>query len=460
MIKKSEITLLRRQHHEPTAMTGRPCHKLSYGLLGFAQLLLAILTGTTQAVEPVITVTLFDGDSLTGRLVSLDSNQLKIDSPDSTLTEPDLKTEQAIDIGDIRRILLDTEGAANGQALVGLIDGSQIRGGVTSVTDSEAQLLVSGAGLTLETERLHWIAWPGAQDLTTMPQWLTELPSPAGGDLVVIRRSQGWQFIECAITEITADDVVVLLDGETIPVKRTKLAGICWLRSEILPGVIPEPAPRDILLGLHGGNLRCRSISRPNTQSDWNIELKGIAGDSSKISLNASAIQNIDYAFGRQIDLTRRPPLSSSAEPYFSDLATDTTLRSYFNPRVVSQPKRDDKTTDLVPGILIRPRTEITWGLPPDSRRLVARLLSANTDSVSSSIVVIEVDGQERLRTTIGGDTFPEGRRGLPVDLDLRGGKKLRLLVDFAKASSVATTSTAVPQPGGPVLIEAPTIER
>ena len=450
-----------QKHHRPTEMTDSLRWQIGRGILGFFSTLLVMLAGNGSAAESTVAVTLSDGEVLTGQLVSLDPNQLVLDSSGSTQTTAAPIEEQAIGIDRVRQILLKSNTALEGQAIVGLIDGSRIEGDVTGITDSKARLVVAGAELTLETERLHWIAWPNAQELAKAADWLTELPVPAGADLVVIRRKQGWQFIECAITKVTAENVIVLLDGETIPVKRTKLAGICWLRGEMPPGITPEPAPRDILLGLHGGSLRCRSISRATSQSsEWNIELEAIAGNTSKVKLASAAVRSIDYSFGRQIDLTRRPPLSSSSNPYFSALANDTTLHSYFSPRVVTQPERSNENTDSVPGLLVRPRTEMIWGLPPDSRRLLARILPGNTASVSVSVILIEVDGQERLRATIGSDTFTDGRLGLPVDLDIRGGRKLRVLVDFEKGFSATAMPTAIPLLGGPVLIQAPTIER
>jgi hypothetical protein len=88
------------------------------------------------------------------------------------------------------------------------------------------------------------------------------------------------------------------------------------------------------------------------------------------------------------------------------------------------------------------------------------RLLPANTTAISPAVIQIEVDGEERLQATIGRATTTDGHPGLPVNLDIHGGRKLRLLVDFAKPASADAVSTAVPLLGGPVLIQAPTIER
>ena len=464
MIAATRVPRPTRQHHRPTATTGRRTGRhivcLDCCRLGLLPALLLVLAGVAPAAETSVVVTLSTGGSLTGQLVSLDSKQLQLDAAGNDQAESASPERQAIDIGGVRRIVMKPQAASEGQAVVGLSDGSRIAGDVTSITAAEARLVVAGAGLTLATERLHWIAWPDPQSLTPAADWLADLPTPAGGDLVVIRRDQGWQFIECAISEITAEEVVVLLEGETIPVKRTKLAGLCWLRSETKPGATPEPAVNDILLGLPGGSLRCRRISRPASQADWTIELGTLAGKAATVSLPAIAVHSIDYAFGRQIDLTSRPPLSTSVEPYFTDLADDDTLRSYFHPRVVTQPVSDRDQADSVPGLLVRPRTEIIWGLPPDSRRLQMRLLPANTAAISPAVIRIDVDGEERLQATIGRATTTDGHPGLPVNLDIHGGRKLRLLVDFAKPASADAVSTAVPLLGGPVLIQAPTIER
>lgn len=418
-------------------------------------LLVASISGVGRAADS-LTVALTTGDTRTGQFGSLDADGLVLAaSPD---TAP---TEIAIDLATVRQITLQEAAPPAVGSLIGLTDGSQLTATSIEVAGAEATLSLATGSLGLPADGLHWIAWSADGETLPTTDWLTDLPSPAAGDIVVIRRDEGWQFIECAITAITAAEVVVLLEGESIPVSRTKLAGLCWLRAGTRPGVEPEPAPQDILLRLLGGRLRCRGITRATPEADWTLSLAATTAPV-KVTLPAAEVLNIDYAFGRQIDLTRRSPASTSVEPYFGSLADDAVLRRYFAPRAVTSTSQTDNLAEELPALLLRPRTDLVWTLPPGSRVFRAQVLPARPAASTPTSVLFEVDGVEHFRREIGGagltvDTPPAEE----VTLDVRGGRQLRLIVDFAtRPAGDPATATPTALLGGPILLQAPTIER
>ena len=419
-------------------------------------LVVAGASGVGRAAD-TLSVALTSGDIRTGQFASLDAERLVLAaSPDTAATE------LAIDLATVRRITLQEAAPAAGGSLIGLTDGSQLTATSIEVTAAEATVSLATGSLALPADGLHWIAWSADDETPPTTDWLAELPNPAAGDIVVIRRDEGWQFIECAITAITATEVVVLLEGESIPVSRTKLAGLCWLRDGTRPGVEPEPAAQDILLGLPGGRLRCRGIARATPEADWTLTLAATTTAPVKATLPAAEVLSIDYAFGRQIDLTRRSPASTAVEPYFGSLADDAVLRRYFAPRAVTSTSQTGDQAEELPALLLRPRTDLVWTLPPGSRVFRAQLLPAKPAASTPTLVLIEVDGVEQVRREIGG-------AGLGVDtpateavmLDVRGGRQLRLVVDFAtRPAGDAAAATPTALLGGPILLQAPTIER
>ena len=59
--------------------------------------------------------------------------------------------------------------------------------------------------------------------------WLEAVPDGVTSDLVVVGKADGFEFVECAITAVSAETVTVILDEETIPVRRSKVVGLRWL---------------------------------------------------------------------------------------------------------------------------------------------------------------------------------------------------------------------------------------
>jgi len=401
-----------------------------------------------------VAVTLASGAPLRGRLIALDASGVTIAADGS---------EQQVALQTVRRIAVVTPPAPAGSTLVGLTDGSRLAVNDIEVSPEQATARLPAGLLTLPADRLHWIAWPAADSPATPaprpPAWLAELPADPEGDIVVIRRDEGWQFIACAITAVTADEVVVLLEDERIPVNRNKLAGLCWLRGNLAPGSEPEPAAGEILLEMAGSALRCRGVSWSAADGSWQVQLTS-AADSQTV-LPAGTITGIDYAFGRRIDLIRRSPAQTKVEPFFGGLAEDEQLRSFFAPRVVSVTTTDAENESASQGLLLRPRTEMIWTIPADSRRFRGSLRSAGPAAIAPTAVIIEVDGNERFRGELGGRTGSEPGRPLAVEIDLAGGRQLRLLVDFVRRPlDEAAEAASTPLVGGPILLVEPLIER
>jgi hypothetical protein len=401
-----------------------------------------------------VAVTLASGAPLRGRLIALDASGVTIAADNS---------EQKVALQTVRRIDVVPSPASAGTTLVGLTDGSRLAVNDIEVSTEQATARLSAGPLTLPADQLHWIAWPAAgkqaSAVARPPAWLAELPADPEGDIVVIRREEGWQFIACAITAVTADEVVVLLEDERIPVNRNKLAGLCWLRGNLAPGSEPEPAAGEILLEMAGSALRCRGVNWSAADGSWQVQLTP-AADSPTV-LPAGSITIIDYAFGRRIDLTRRPPAQTRVEPFFGGLADDEQLRSFFAARVVQVATADAENEQASQGLLIRPRTEMIWTIPPNSRRFRGSLQPAGPTSIAPTAVIIEVDGNERFRGELGGRTSDGAAAELPFEIDLGGGRQLRLLVEFVKRPLDETSDVVdTPLVGGPILLVTPLIER
>ncbi len=408
-----------------------------------------------ENTSPSVTIICSSGEIVKGKLTSLNSKSISI-SDDATVPP----ARRDVQVSSIREIALVSRPANPEGFMIGLLNGSYLLVDTISTDDSKALLTIENSVLKLPRSSIHWVGFQKTKaGVLNASEWLEELPENPVADIVVVERDDAWQFIECAITEVTQDDIIVLLDGETIPVSRKKIAGICWLQPGKRAGEEIEPNSQEILLTSPRGTIRCRQISWNETQRCWNITFSSTKKDVTTC-FPADALSSIDYSFGRLIDLTRRAPANSLTDPYFGGLAKDPTLREYFAPRRISITDGDNQDKS-VPALLTHPRTEITWSIPADSSRFQASFSPAK-NSTSPTIVMIHVEKTEVFQGVVGNPMRSGENNGpLAVDLPLTGGTQLKIIVDFLKKPlRTADEKTSVSLLSGPIQIEKPRIER
>lgn len=292
-----------------------------------------------------------------------------------------------------------------------LVDGGWIEGDDLA-WDGAAVTLSRGDGpVTLPVERVRSVAWrraggagePGAD-------WLAALPESPGSDLLVVGSGDGQEFVECAIKGISEETVTVVLDEETIPVKRAKVIGLHWVR--------PEATPRGaggVAVALDGGALRAGRV-------EWTSAGALLDGD---VRLPAAALERLDWAAGRTVSLATLAPERIDVEPWFGGLAKVPGLAPHFAPRPVAAGEGFPRG-----GLVLRPRTVAVWRIPPESRRFRASVAPAAADrAVGAVVVIVAIDDEERFRTRVDRTTpVPDG---LPIDVDVTGARRLTLTIDF-----------------------------
>jgi hypothetical protein len=332
-----------------------------------------------------------------------------------------------------------------------LSDGSTLSGDDFAWDGKQPAMLFRPEGrIELPAGRVRSVAWWSegvAADAT--PQWQAAVPEGTERDLVVVGTDENHEFVECAITGVSAETVTVVLEEETIPVKRSKVIGLQWLRDE--PVAAANAAGRAVV-AVTGGGVRASRI-------EWSVD--GLVIDD-EIRLPAAMFRGVDYAAGRLVHLASLTAEKIDVEPWFGGLirpaGRNDAMAAFFAPRMIGHasgepapaaagmPRADAGT--VASGIIMRPRTVAVWRLPPDSRRFRAVVAAvAGAQSADATMVTVAVDDRELFRRQIGGGAAAAGNdpvaageplgAGVPIDVDLAAGRRLIVTVDFAAGGGI-----------------------
>jgi len=288
-------------------------------------------------------------------------------------------------------------------------DGGRLTGDDFLVDGERAIVPVDDERIELPLTRVKTVAWmDGGQ---APPDWLDTIPEEPLADLVVVRRDDGQAFVECAVVGVSPENVTVVLDGETIPVRREKVLGVVWLRERREP-------PGGTIVTLADGQLAAGRLVWSAAGLLLDVDTR----------LPAAAFTTIDFAAGRSVALATLSPERSQAEPFFGSLAKVDGLAAFFAARRLA-----DTTGKTAGAVVMRPRSEVTWRIPADSRRFRATLAADAAPAAAAVEVSIRLDEREIARRRLGG---PAGEalaadREPAIDLDVSGGRRLTVVVDF-----------------------------
>lgn len=355
-----------------------------------------------QTFAPSVRVEMSTGAVIDGRLVSITKDAVCVDA-ESGIKE--------IDTSVVRTVECNHEhGEPQEKIVVVGTNGLKVFGARVLVQGDTLSLEQAGGVFTIPVKRVKLIDWmrlDKAVRTESDPEWLQELPSDLQSDIVVIVKGEELQCVVCAIQEITADAVRVSLDGDVIPVKKDRVAGVLWLREPMEPG--------GIVVEVLGGALSASVL-------EWTPDALVVDNE---IQIPAANLKNIDYASGRMTLLSALPTEHVSAEPFFGSLAKIDDLAKAFQPRVLES-GRD---------IMFRPRTEAIWKIPAGSRVFTSTIAPGSL--AGGGRVVISVDDREVFGATIGNESSEEDKEISVGEIPVSNARRLSVVVEYGDSGPV-----------------------
>ncbi len=384
------------------------------------------------AASADVSVKSLDNSTQSGRLVSLDSQQVVIETDGERKT---LLLEELIGLNMTSAPAASTETPS---AWVQLDDGSLLMAQNYAVAGGTVRSQLLGGGqFEAKSTAVRWVRLK-QQTEEQAAEWAKVIKADVGGDLIVIRKNERIDYLEGVVGDITADVVNFRLDSEWVPVRRERVEGVVYFNANR----IAPPASAGVVHDAAGSHLNAVDLALADDGLTITIA-NGV-----KLVRPLDTIRQIDFSAGKIQYLSELEPRLIEWTPFFSPVADDPQLAALYQPRmnlpISNDTIRGDeallqlrKTNDdgvpeihtYTKGIALHSRTRITWQLPDSFSSLKALAgIDARYRNLGDVELVIEGDGKELFRADISGRDEP-----LPLDIDLTGVRRLTILVDFGK---------------------------
>ena len=377
--------------------------------------------GLLAAAPPAVEVETLDGAAMAGGLSELGDKGIKLTTEHGPV---------ALEIGKLAGISPKgvQEGAGPAPAVwLELVDGSSPVGSAYTATEGRARLtLPSGEPLDLPTQDVRWVRFQ-APSGAAPGQWSRILGMDLKSDLLVVKTAEGIDYHKGLLRDVTAETVKFELDGELLPIQRSKVYGLAYYH----PAGRELPQALGAIVETSGATWLVQTIQLAGEKIEWTTPT-GL-----KLSRPPAAIKRIDFSRGKIAYLSDLEPESVAWTPYVH-------FGKDFPARTESAAPRRDRSRDAGPlvldgksyrkGLGLSSRTLVVYRLPERFSRFVATAgIDDRVRPLGHVLLVIRGDDKTLLETAVAG-TEP----AKPVSLDLSGVRRLSILVDFGEDLDVA----------------------
>lgn len=380
-----------------------------------------------------VTATKLDGTSVSGSLQAWSAGEIALTTADGL---------QSVPTAELVAVEFSTAATGDvGRPQIELVDGSVLPLATykTAGRRALAQLLLPSPAepqpLSIPLDRMRAVRLLPL-DADVLPQWreIRQLGLPS--DLIVVSKRGGKSLdhLEGVLGKITDREVEIALGGKTVRVPRSKVAGLIYYRSD---EAAAEP-PAYVLIGPDGLRIAADMV---RVQGDMLI---ASTTTDLQIAWPLAGIASVDLSAGKLLFLSDVEPAASTWRPLVGLPTAASRAAQYGRPRfnqsasggplTLAFPDEDSAvgTPELKPfakGLAIRSRSELVYRLPRGFGRFLA-VAGIEPAVAASGNVMLAIFGDDRLlvEQAIDGSDAP-----LPLDLDVAGVKRLKVVVDYGK---------------------------
>lgn len=376
----------------------------------------ALATGAPFEAQPLA------GDVVSGELKALSAKELVLETAAGPVTLP---------LARLASLAPQTPGQPSAAAAVRveLLDDSLLPAGDYAAAKGQARL--SGPGDTVQevpTAAIRSVRFetPGGPTPAMDKQWAEIRETKAAGDLLVVRKDDALDYLEGVVGEINAETCQFELDGETIPVRRAKIAGIVYAH----PATAELPEPVGQLATIGGARLQLKAIELSGDL----LKIQTTAGTSHEVPL--ADVARFDFTSGKIAFLSDLEPESVTFTPLVGFEQPPQGLLGFYEYRrdvgFEQSPLRLDGKV-FAKGLALATRTELVYKLPGKFRLFRSTVgIDDSTRETGSVRLSIKGDGKVLWEGDVRG-TEPVQQ----LELDVAGVRRLEILADYGAGLDV-----------------------
>jgi len=379
-------------------------------------------------------ISMLDGQTHSGSLSAISASDVEV-IENGTPTKLPIDDVMAIEFPVTAPVISDES------QMLFFTDGSQVRGTsfVRTAKSLTAQTILFGA-VDAKADAIRAVRLQ-ADNPSFAQQWNTFLKRDSEKDNLVVakRDGSGLDFLAGVVSNVSAEKVEFLLDGETIPVPAERVYGIVFGQSAGSKNGTNGPNVAIQLTSAAGDVFKVRTIALEGDQ------LKAESGWGQNVSVPLNQLQTIDLSSGRIQFLSDMPAFAErfdGVDPensLFAGLISAEQQKLLFGPQrnmtIERQSKLRLRGREFAKGLCIHSRSEMQWTL--EKRFSAMECVVGVDDEVAFNgkhAVALKItgDGDVLYEKLIATSDDP-----LPVRFSLDGISTLTILVDFGDGSSV-----------------------
>lgn len=390
---------------------------------------LSLLLLATAAESGRVEVTRIDGSKIAGQIEAWDARGITLATPQGSqqIGSDELLELQAAEKPSQTELPV---------ASVELVDGTRfrIKEFVVAKRNASVVTLFSTEPVAIATELFRRVEFQPSSDALAQT-WDRVDARDAAGDALIVRKGAGesYDFLTGIVEDVTEEQVSFDWDGQKVPIKRPKVAGIAFYQREKRN----LPAAICVLTMTDGTAAPARSVALDGYM------LLVVTPTNLRLSFRRESLASADFSAGKLAYLSDLTPDSSAWAPRIAVPKAATIARASGLPRMnasftgsaLSLALPDDSLAagreirTYAKGLALRSRSEVSYRLPAGMRRFTA-LAGIDPATTEQGHVVLEIraDGRVVWEGEIDGKLPP-----VAIDVELKSARRLQILVDYGR---------------------------
>jgi hypothetical protein len=389
----------------------------------------SLLLLVTAANPGGVEATRLDGSKVSGQIMAWDARGVTLATPGGAqqIAGDELLQLQTIDSPSRSELP---------EATIELVDGTRfpIKGFTVKNRKAYVATLSSTAPLPIATGLIRRVEFRAPSNALA-EIWDRVDARDAAGDALIVMKGAGeaFDFLTGVVDAVTDEQVSFDWDGQKVPIKRTKVAGIAFYQRErrMLPDAIC------VLRMTDGTTAHARGIE---LEGDT---LKIVTPSNLRLMFRRDLLASADFSAGKLAFLSDLKADSSTwaprvAVPKAARIASEfgmPRMNSSFSGSALSLAWPDEalatgrEVRTYAKGLALRSRSELTYRLPVGMKRFTATA-GIDPTTAEQGHVVLEIRADDRVvwQGEIDGKQPP-----VNIDLELKSARRLQILVDYGR---------------------------